>query len=877
MAGCGSMGKAGVDPEKNPLAFLDRLLDEERDTNLHFGDIRFWRHLEYIDTLQVYRTKSIEYKQLKLMFCEAIFYLAFLGVLTMLIISVRSRDVFDLQKQQFEYWAGCDNRPAPTDSVYVTKGCGLFDVKNAADISPWIRQQFVPKAFTERDLYPTIVESPSIFRLHEGTTAWLPRYIGDTHTTVLVGNIRLRQVRVQRMNAEDCPFIEGFKDGTKIKSTPEDIARAGGRSAIFREVDCFPAYSDGIESKRSWAPTWTPAHLRKYYKWYRANQTMQTTMKGYHGVYPGNGFFLDIPYNITGAQTRLKELEAWAWIDHRTRAVILEYSTLNTNVNVMVHNRMLFEMPPTGGVTTRYEVYGFRVLSLSLNLLASDDIGLFQIMIVSSAFHFLLFAFVCFMIYKNGKKWFTYFWGIVDMIILLLFFLLMCVYTAIFTKAAYENNLEPETIADPELFFPLGYLVADLQLSTDILAMLGLAAWFKVLKYFTLISTFHPFVRIVETTIRQLLLFAGLLFVVLFGFAVAFHVGFGGENDIFSTLAGSFVAVIVAPAGGVDFDPVLRDGTALGAVLVFLYVVLIVFLLITTFMAIVVDSYSVITFQVKEIMRLDKNTPSGVFWWTYFNSMRNVKLVGKESEEDKGKPHEQEIGIMCLPEAISSRFLETFKRMKELKLNSEEEIEANRIEKLRAAGKIDDDVLPPPTGHLALQDHGSSKGMMALTDEMPMPPSGAVPMAAGRFADDGVLDERVKRVQLQRMLDEDEILREICTADRAIDVMRRFQVDMADTDPFEAVADLQNRVTAMIADIEGNPNHNLTFDELETLKVVSAELHGALTESQREWRTELLSVMQMASLLSKALVDLTRKMEQVQLNHNTLTSLIQPH
>lgn len=80
----------------------------------------------------------------------------------------------------------------------------------------------------------------------------------------------------------------------------------------------------------------------------------------------------------------------------------------------------------------------------------------------------------------------------------------------------------------------------------------------------------------------------------------------------------------------------------------------------------------------------------------------------------------------------------------------------------------------------------------------------------------------------------------------------------------------------MIAEIEGMPGHHLTFDELETLKVVSGELHSALTESQREWRTELLSVMQMASLLSKALVDLTRKMEQVQLNHNTLTSLIQP-
>jgi hypothetical protein len=336
------------------------------------------------------------------MFCEAIFYLAFLAVLTFLIIEIRSRDVFDMQRQQFEYWAGCTNRPAPTDTVYVTKGCDLFDVKDVSDISPWIRQNFIPKAFTEADQYQTIVESPSIFRLHEGTTAWQPRYIGDTHTTILVGEIRLRQVRVQRILAEDCPFIEELHT---------------------EQPDCFPAFTDGLQSKLSWAPTWTPEHLRHHYKWARANYTMQTPTIGYHGVYPGDGFFFDIPYNKSGAQTRLTELEAWAWIDHRTRAVILEFSTLNVNVNVMVHNRILFEVPPTGGVSARIEVFGFRVLQLSMKLLASDHMPLFRLMIVSSAFHFLLLLYTCWLIKQNGLAFFSYFWGLVDLAIIGLFFL----------------------------------------------------------------------------------------------------------------------------------------------------------------------------------------------------------------------------------------------------------------------------------------------------------------------------------------------------------------------------------------------------------------------------------------------------------------------
>merc|ERR1719498_519749 len=297
---------------------MDRLLDDERDTNLHFGDVRFWQHIEYMDTNQIYRTKSLEYRTMKLMFCEAIFYMAFLAVLTFLIIEIRSRDVFDMQRSQFEYWAGCENRPPASDTVYVTKGCDFFDIKDVSDISPWIRNNFIPKSFTDRELYPTIVDSTSIFRLHEGTTAWQPRYIGDTRTTVLVGQIRLRQLRVQRLKAEDCPFLEELKapDYTPATGDINDDKYLSGNV----QEDCFPGYTESLQSKLSWAPTWTPEHLRHHYIWYRSNYTQQTPMVGQHGVYPGDGFFFDIPYNMSGAQMRLKELEAWAWIDHRTRA-----------------------------------------------------------------------------------------------------------------------------------------------------------------------------------------------------------------------------------------------------------------------------------------------------------------------------------------------------------------------------------------------------------------------------------------------------------------------------------------------------------------------------------------------------------------------------
>jgi hypothetical protein len=335
----------------------------------------------------------------------------------------------------------------------------------------------------------------------------------------------------------------------------------------------------------------------------------------------------------------------------------------------------------------------------------------------------------------------------------------------------------------------------------------------------------------------------------------------------------------VAPAGGVNFDPILKNGDLLGAVLVFMYVILIVFLLLSTFMAIVVDTYSVINFQIHETMHLSSNSPSAVFWWTYFNALRNTKLVGKEKEEEKGSAEEQQILLSSLPEVISTRYLETKSRMLGLKAEAEDEMKWAQIEKDRAAGKIDDDVLPLLNAPPKPPSNTQGPRMLAIDDEMPPPPPGSPPRGRpGR----GELDHEedltstlVDRVQLQRMLNEDEILREICDTDKAIDVVRKFRVDEADIDPYEAVAKLQQEVSKKIDDLEkmtGGP----TFDELETLKTVSAELHHALTESQKEWRSELLSVMQMASLLSRSLVELTRKMEMVQTNHNSLVTMIPP-
>eukprot|EP00420_Gonyaulax_spinifera_P003596 CAMPEP_0197933160 /NCGR_PEP_ID=MMETSP1439-20131203/109702_1 /TAXON_ID=66791 /ORGANISM="Gonyaulax spinifera, Strain CCMP409" /LENGTH=450 /DNA_ID=CAMNT_0043555975 /DNA_START=86 /DNA_END=1438 /DNA_ORIENTATION=- len=434
----------------------------------------------------------------------------------------------------------------------------------------------------------------------------------------------------------------------------------------------------------------------------------------------------------------------------------------------------------------------------------------------------------------------------------------------IFSRASTEPNLQPEVMADPEIFYPLGMLVSTLQLSDSVLAWLGLMGWLKILKYFTLVGAFQPFVRVLERCIVNLLRFAGLVLIVLFGFAVALFVGYGDETNLFSTLWGSFIAVMVAPAGGVDLSPILDHGDFLGPALIFTYVIVIVLLLLNTFMAICVDTYTVSTFEISECIsnKPGKGHPTMVFLFTYLSAISGTKLVGKETEEEIGKPEEQQIQLTSLPESVQQRFLMHRERMQRIKANANEEKKELERQKMLADGLLDEEPGEKPA---ALEDAPNGKPQ---DNSGPTPPPKVVKNPPPPPVED-LSTLYVKRVQLQRMLIEDPGLQEMCGTDRALDVIRRFRVDNSGVDPYSQVAALQKSVAKKLRELQEAAERggiNLTFDELETLKQVSTELHSALTESQKDWRAELLTVMQMASLLSGGLINLTHQLKDLQAN-----------
>merc|ERR1712194_131587 len=359
----------------------------------------------------------------------------------------------------------------------------------------------------------------------------------------------------------------------------------------------------------------------------------------------------------------------------------------------------------------------------------------------------------------------------------------------------------------------------------------GLFSWIRVLKYFTLLDRFRLLVRVIEKTFQDLFIFAILLFSVIFGFSVAFHVGFYANEKVpeFSSVTSSMFTLLFMLAKGVRLQFLFENSSEwLPQTLFFAYLLIVYFLIITMFMAIVQDTYTLINFAASNRIKKQFAQDSVIwcFWISYYSKLKgDVFLSSEETDEDRGNLNEQFIEVVSLPEVLQ--------RVWERKRSQIRDLVQSKMETLGGTVEI---------------------RQMAKEFE--------------EFDKKGV----ISRIQLQRLLDENEILVEILGTAKAIDIIRRFTVPEyrnSGEDVFDEIQVLQENIFVKLEEFDAKGS-SLEFGCIDGLKLVSTGLHDSLTEIQNQWRSELVYVLEQTNRLATLLQEMTRKLESVQLNHSAI-------
>jgi len=838
----------------SPMVLLKDIFEETQDKDRFVGDTMFWKYFEDINTSRIYHTNSVEYRNLKVMCFETVFYIILLAAVSIYAYQLQSKDVFEARIEQLNYWQGCD-----------TEGnCRIQSVEDLGSYWKWMQGELVPLGFTNDLGAPKVANIATVFPNSGFDLAQSPRYIGTQRSNILLGTMRMRQVRVQK------------NVGCTV-------------SKLFSHVypECYATFSPERESKVAFETRFSPTYLRSAFEWKDEETTMQLGVAGKHANYAGAGFMVDLPVNSSHASDMLYDLYKWNWVDRLSRAVVLEITTLNINVNVIANTNIIFEFSPNGAVTATVKTNAMRIFLFTPSLQSGaallsflNLIALFVIFAIHTVWVGWLMYKTCFnylgqspgAYIKTASIWtrvilplrilyqfFRYGWNIADLMILCCFYAHMGFRISTYISITSEPNLAPDVIGHPEVFMPIAKMVQNLSYGNNVLSILAITCWVKLFKYLCMSSYFRLLVRILEKCAARLLIFCWMLMFVFFGFAVAFRVGLGNIDQNFSSIQKSFLVLFFLLIDGYEVDEQwFEPGKEQLVPLVFVfYIALMYFVLLNIFIAIVLDTYSLAARQ--NAVDASKKNPMIVFVRTYYHWMKGHSLVEDESEEHM-KSEDLSISLELLPGLVRRKWVE---KKREMQLVANQNFAGMILfadEDKRTDKSLSDWALP-----------SSQKDIMEnMTNPKAPKPVSLYDIPAV------VLKQDVSRAQLQRLMDDDQTIPLLLGSQKAVDVIRKFKQPPLELQDGKLV----NSVKAMQGSVFGR------IDKLERVKVdediphvpeilqITEEMSGAITDVRNQFRVNLTGIIEATAVLFEHLVEVTQGLDEVRQNNEGILEMV---
>ena len=135
-------------------------------------------------------------------------------------------------------------------------------------------------------------------------------------------------------------------------------------------IECNPEYSMTDEDTHHYDPGWYhyPENLTSDYLasdspfvHHSQEELGAWPIYGHFTTYHGSGYVAKLPEEKEDAVDTIQYLKDNDWLTLYTRAVVVEFTVYNANMNLFGHVMLLFETPATGGGLITFKVNSFRV------------------------------------------------------------------------------------------------------------------------------------------------------------------------------------------------------------------------------------------------------------------------------------------------------------------------------------------------------------------------------------------------------------------------------------------------------------------------------------------------------------------------------------
>ena len=317
-------------------------------------------------------------------------------------------------------------------------------------------------------------------------------------------------------------------------------------------------------------------------------------MKGKFATYDCSGYLYEMRGKLSYIQGNLTLLKQMNWIDRQTRAVIIEFSVYNPNINIVMVTAILIEFLSSGSIltTARFD---------TLNLFNETDGFTFKIFC-----EIVFMAFVLYFLYKQikevknkeFKEYVNDFWFCIEWSIILLAFISFSMILVRFKKALEVLNFFKTTSG-------FGYInLQTLNECNQILTYcLGLCSTFGTIKFLKMLR-FNKYIAFLGLTLKlclsELVSFSLVFFVIWIAFVQLMFFIYGTDLEGYSSFLKSMATAFQMMLGKFDASQFTRINPILAPLVFAMYNIVIICFTLNIFVSIITDAFDVVRFDRNE-------------------------------------------------------------------------------------------------------------------------------------------------------------------------------------------------------------------------------------------------------------------------------------
>ncbi|KAK3877407.1 hypothetical protein Pcinc_017874, partial [Petrolisthes cinctipes] len=326
------------------------------------------------------------------------------------------------------------------------------------------------------------------------------------------------------------------------------------------------------------------------FKYTTASQLESLAMWGQRDWYGGGGYVIRLNEEASSILTRLHFLQRNGWIDEHTRAVLIEFSVYNTQVNLFGLCLLIAEFTPGGGITPYFRFEGIRLLQ-HINTFAGFIIAL-QVAFVLFVIYFTLRE--IYYMYKQGFSYWRNYWSYAEVAILL------ACYTAILLYI-FRHFATMEQLKVFEKTKGIGYMRMQFAALLDELYgyVVGFIVFVGTLKFIKLLR-FNKRIGVLSATLSQcwddLSGFLMAFFLCFFSFVAMFYLMLNKYLDGFYNFVTAVETCFSMMLGKFQFEE-MKQISAFIPIMFFIFVLCNSWVLINLLLTLIIKSFTQVKYD----------------------------------------------------------------------------------------------------------------------------------------------------------------------------------------------------------------------------------------------------------------------------------------